>query len=67
MSYYTERHGMRAPIEQTYEIDTSRYAVLFGCCEKYYDNIAWKYPKECDDGLGCCGLDKDRLADENEI
>lgn len=55
---------MRAPIEQTYEIDTSRYAVLFGCCEKYYDNIAWKYPKECDDGLGCCGLDKDRLADE---
>ncbi len=64
MSYYTERHGMRNPIKQTYEIDSSKYAVLLGCCENYYDNIAWKYPVECEDGLGCCGLDKYRLADE---
>lgn len=46
---------MRKPIEQTYDIDPSKYCVLLGCCEKYYDNIAWLYPKECDDELGCSG------------
>lgn len=64
MNYFTERNGMRKPIEQTYDIDPSKYCVLLGCCEKYYDNIAWLYPKECDDELGCCGLDKYRLAAE---
>lgn len=64
MKYYTERNGIRKPIEQTYDIDPSKYYVLLGCCEKYYDNIAWLYPKECDDELGCCGLDKYRLAAE---
>ena len=34
------------------------------CCEEYYDNIAWKYPDECEDGRGCCGLDKWQLASE---
>lgn len=57
MSYYTERHGMRNPVEKTYTIDLDMYAMLFDCCEKYHDNIAWKYPQECPDGLGCCGLD----------
>lgn len=64
MNYFTERNGMRKTIEQTYDIDPSKYYVLLGCCEKYYDNIAWLYPKECDDELGCCGLDKYRLAAE---
>lgn len=64
MNYFTERNGMRKPIAQTYDIDPSKYCVLLGCCEKYYDNIAWLYPKECDDELGCCGLDKYRLAAE---
>lgn len=64
MKYFTERNGMRKPIEQTYDIDPSKYYVLLGCCEKYYDNIAWKYPEECLDGCGCCGLDKYRLVAE---
>lgn len=55
---------MRTPIKQTYDIDPSKYSVLLGCCEKYYDNIAWKYPEECEDGFGCCGIDKYRLANE---
>lgn len=62
MSYYTERHGMRTPIEKTYDIDPGKYGVLLRCCEEYYDNIAWKYPNECEDGRGCCGLDKWQLA-----
>lgn len=64
MSYYTERHGMRKPIEKTYEIDPGKYAVFLGCCEKYYDNIDWKYPEECEDGRGCCGLDRWKLAED---
>lgn len=57
MSYYTERHGMRKPINKTYEITPEIYSLLLKCCEKYFDNIAWKYPEQCPDGYGCCGLD----------
>lgn len=57
MAYYTERHGMRRPIAKTYDISIEKYALLLNCCEKYYNNIAWKYPKQCPDGHGCCGID----------
>lgn len=57
MSYYTERHGMRKPINKTYEITPQEYSLLLKCCEKYYDNIAWRFPEQCPDGCGCCGLD----------
>lgn len=57
MAYYTERHGMRKPVAKTYEISVEKYALLFQCCEKYYDNLAWKYPEQCPDGQGCCGID----------
>jgi hypothetical protein len=56
MSYFTQRHGMRTPIEPTSIISSEMYALLFSCCEKYYNNIAWMWPDECSDGLGCCGL-----------
>lgn len=64
MSYYTERHGMRTPIEKTYVISVKMYALLFSCCEKYYNNLAWKYPEQCDDGCGCCGLDYQKFYDD---
>lgn len=64
MSYYTERHGMRTPIEKTYVISVKMYALLFSCCEKYYDNLAWKYPEQCGDGYGCCGLDYQKFIDD---
>ncbi len=57
MSYYTERHGMRAPVERTETISYEMYALLFACCEKYYNNIAWLYPEEYPDGQGCSGVD----------
>ena len=57
MSYYTERHGMRKPITKTYEITPPVYSLILNCCEKYYNNIAWKYPEQCPDGHGCCGWD----------
>lgn len=62
MSYYTERHGLRAPVERTETITYEMYALIFDCCERYFDNIAWKYPEECPDGNGCCGLDIGKLS-----
>ena len=56
MGLYTERHGMRAPIAKTSTITVEMYSMLLDCCEKYYDNIAWKFPDQCTDGYGCCGI-----------
>lgn len=61
MAYYTERHGMRRPVAKTYDISIEKYALLFHCCEKYYNNLAWKYPAQCPDGQGCCGLDYEQF------
>ena len=61
MEYYTERNGMRKPIERTYDISTDKYALLLDCCEKYYNNLAWKFPEQCPDGRGCCGLDEEKF------
>ena len=61
MAYYTERHGMRRPVAKTYDISIEKYALLLHCCEKYYNNLAWKYPAQCPDGHGCCGIDFEQL------
>jgi len=61
MKLYTERHGMRTPIEKTEVISSEMYDLLFGCCEKYFDNVAWKYPEDCPDGYGCCGISLQKL------
>lgn len=47
---------MRKPIVCTTTITVEMYAMLLDCCGKYYNNIAWKFPEECKDGHGCCGL-----------
>ena len=62
MPYYTERHGLRKPIEKTSNISIDKYALLLRCCEQYYTHIAWKYPEECPDGNGCCGLNQALLV-----
>lgn len=59
MSYYTQRHGMRQPVNKTYVITPQMYELLFKCCEKYHNNIAWRFPDQCQDGYGCCGLNLD--------
>ena len=64
MSYYTERHGLRKPVERTYVITYEMYAMLFDCCEKYFENLGCKYPEECPDGNGCCGLDYEKFNTE---
>ena len=66
MSLYTERHGMRTPIEKTYTISIIAYSLLFDCCLKYSKYLAWKYPQECPDGNGCCGLDRVKFNEAME-
>ncbi len=56
MALYTERHGMRTPIEKTYSISIKSYSLLYDCCAKYYEYLSWKYQDECPDGLGICGF-----------
>ncbi|AQW61918.1 hypothetical protein B1779_01115 [Dehalococcoides mccartyi] len=62
MSYYTERHGLRTPIERTETISFEMYSLLYDCCARFFDNVAWQYPDECPDGNGCCGLDLGKLS-----
>mgnify|MGYP000977362023 CR=1 FL=1 len=47
MSYYTERHGLRAPIEKTYDITVDMYALIIDCCGKYYKNLTHLFPLKC--------------------
>lgn len=61
MELYTQRHGMRKPIEKTYDISIEVYTLLFKCCDKYKVNLAAKFPLECADGYGCCGIDEHAL------
>ena len=49
MDLYTERHGIRAPIEKTYTINTNMYALLFDCCKRYYRNLTWLFAQNCHD------------------
>ncbi len=44
MDFYSKRNGLRPPIAKTYEITIDRYQRLFGVCQKYLKNLAWKYP-----------------------
>lgn len=61
MDLYTQRHGMRKPVMKTYKISLEVYTLLFKCCEKYKINLSEKFPLECPDGHGCCGVDEDAL------
>ncbi len=69
MSLYTERHGMRSPIETTYDISLKAYSLLYDCCEKYYENLAWKYPEYCPDSPDksvCCGINLTMFNEDME-
>lgn len=61
MSYYTERHGMRRAIEKTYSISIDIYQLIFDCCSRYFENLAYKFSEECPDGYGCCGLNYEKF------
>lgn len=47
MALYTERHGIRKPIDKTEIINADMYALLFDCCEKYKKNLAHIFTANC--------------------
>ncbi len=67
MSLYTERHGMRTPIEKTDVITITTYSLLYDCCSEYFEYLAWKYPEECPDGCGCCGMDYEKFNENMQF
>lgn len=53
---------MRTPIHKTYKINLMEYDVLLNICEKYYENIAWRFPYN-NGNLGLClGLDSEKMV-----
>jgi hypothetical protein len=44
---YTQRHGLRKPIEKTYNINVEMYSLLFDCCNRYKKNLTHIFPLNC--------------------
>lgn len=47
MELYTERHGIRAPLEKTYVISRDMYSLLFDCCKRYQKNLTHIFTQNC--------------------
>ena len=67
MSLYTERHNMRTPVAKTYKISIKAYSLLYDCCSRYFEHLAWKYTDECPDGYGCCGFNFYQFSEDMEF
>lgn len=46
MDLYSERHGLRKPIEKTYEINRAVYLILLDSCKQYEKNLTHLFKKE---------------------
>lgn len=47
MKLYTERQGIRAPIEKTYSINKDMYSLLLECCKRYKKNLTHIFTLNC--------------------
>lgn len=47
MKLYTERHGIRAPLEKTYSINRDMYSLLFDCCKRHQKNLTHIFTLNC--------------------
>lgn len=47
MKLYSERHGIRAPLEKTYSINRDMYSLLLDCCKKYQKNLTHIFTLNC--------------------
>ena len=61
MSLFSERNGLRKPVEKTFDITEAMYSVLYDSCEKYLIYLAYLFSKECEDGRGCYDIDRKKL------
>lgn len=49
MVLFTERHGMRTPVERTSTITVGMYYLLLDCCKKYYKHLTHLFQQQCHD------------------
>lgn len=49
MKLYTERRGIRAPLEKTYSINRDMYSLLLDCCKRYQKNLTHIFTLNCHD------------------
>lgn len=49
MRLYSERHGIRAPLEKTYFINRDMYSLLLDCCKRYQKNLTHLFTLNCHD------------------
>lgn len=49
MKLYTERRGIRAPLEKTYSINCDVYSLLLECCNRYQKNLTHIFTQNCHD------------------
>lgn len=63
-NYYSEKKGLRKPKLKTDKITIDKYRLLLNCCEKYYNNLSWKYPLYCEDNQECIGVNIEDLKND---
>lgn len=51
MKLYSERHGIRAPLEKTYSINRDMYSLLLDCCKRYQKNLTHIFTLDCYDNF----------------
>lgn len=47
MKLYTERRGIRKPLEKTYSINRDVYSLLLDCCKRYQKNLTHIFTLNC--------------------
>lgn len=63
MEYFSERNGLRNPVNGTEDMTFAMYDLIMACCQQYFENIAYKYPdRDCQDGDHITGLDLGKLS-----
>lgn len=61
VSYYTQRHGLRKPIQKTDIISCDMYGALLSCCKSHFISLAWKFSVQCPDGKGISAVNEKEL------
>lgn len=59
--YFSEREGIREPIENTYTINEDIYEYLYNICCQYFKNME-RFGQKCDDFQCKCGIDYKELT-----
>lgn len=55
-NYFSEREGIREPVENTYQINEDACMYIYNICSKYFKNME-NFGKKCPDNMRKCGID----------